>query len=479
MYTFQDFEKAADRIAFIRQAIDAHRNSVEYRIATEADLYDRQQNVTVNAFSKQIFSSGGRKIIDPTASNNRIASNFFHRLLSQRVTYSLGNGISFTEHIRRDVDANGNTISIDETKERLGNDFDTTLYFTAYAAERDGKAYALLNYDSKDGYTLHLFPMTQFVPLVDEFDGALRAGIRFWSLEWGKRPVTAVLYEEDGYTTYRTRENSAGLDLIEYVPKRAYKQIVQHTDAAGDVIVGDENYSAGLPVIPLYGKNRQSALIGIRAAIDSYDLIQSGFANDISDCAQIYWIIGNALGMDETDIQKFRERLLFQHVAVADTDNSSVTPHTQEIPYAAREAYLTRIADRIYKDFGAFNPETVAAANVTATQIKAAYQTQDEEADDFEYRCIQFIRRMLELMGIDDMPQFKRNMIANQSEQVQMIMMEAQYLDDETLLNLLPNITPDMVPEILARRDAQDASKWSQTAFEPEEEETPAETQEA
>jgi hypothetical protein len=166
--------------------------------------------------------------------------------------------------------------------------------------------------------------------------------------------------------------------------------------------------------------------------------------------------------MDDSDIRKFRERLLFQHMAVVDTDNSSATPHTQEVPYAAREAYLNRIADRIYKDFGAFNPETVAAGNITATQIKAAYQAQDEEADDFEYRVIQFIRRVLALMGIEDMPQFKRNMVANQLEQVQMVVAEAPYLDDETILTLLPNITPDMVQPILARKGVQDNERWDE-----------------
>ena len=69
-------------------------------------------------------------------------------------------------------------------------------------------------------------------------------------------------------------------------------------------------------------------------------------------------------------------------------------------------------------------------------------------------------RGALRGQGIDAAPQYKRNRIANQSEQVQMVMQEAEYLDDTTLLTLLPNITPDMIPEILARRDAQDNSRF-------------------
>ena len=156
------------------------------------------------------------------------------------------------------------------------------------------------------------------------------------------------------------------------------------------------------------------------------------------------------------------DRLRLAHVAVADTDNSSVTPYTQEPPYNGREAYLNRIANSIYRDFGAFNPEDVAAGAITATQINAAYQPMDEEADAFEYQVIEFVQQILRLNGLDGTPQFKRNRIANQTEQITNVMQEAQYLDDQTILELLPNITPDMIPEIMARRDAQDSARWTE-----------------
>ena len=122
---------------------------------------------------------------------------------------------------------------------------------------------------------------------------------------------------------------------------------------------------------------------------------------------------------------------------------------------------LERIKASIYRDFGAFDPESVAAGAITATQINAAYQPMDEEADAFEYQIIEFVQQILTLNGLGGTPQFKRNRISNQAEQVKMIIAEAQYLDDETVLSLLPNITPDMIPEIMARKDAQDASRWN------------------
>ena len=461
MQTFQDFQEAVQRgeiIKFIRDAIQQHRNSDAYKIAIDADEYDAQRNVTINDTVKRLYSisntvdekTGAEKMgvsqhADTTASNHHIASNFFHRLNTQRVSYSLGNGVTF---------------DTDGVKEKLGIKFDTDLSELAGCALKHGVSFGFWNLDR-----LHVFPLTAFVPLWDESDGSLRAGIRYWSIDWKRKPVYAVLYEEDGYTKYKSRGKS-GLTLEEMEPKRTYRQTVAHTDAGGDEVIGEENYSA-LPIVPLYGnKQHQSTLVGMRAAIDSYDLIQSGFANDVTDCAQIYWLLGNALGMKDDEIQHFMDRLRFSHVAVADMDNSSVTPYTQEPPYNAREAYLNRIANSIYRDFGAFNPEDVAAGDVTATQIRAAYQAQDEEADAFEYQIIECVQQILALQGLEGTPQFSRNRVANQLEEVNMVVSEAQWLDDETVLDLLPNVTPDMKQAILERKDVQDAQRLQDDDFE-------------
>lgn len=444
MLTFQDFQTAVEKgrtLNFLRDAITGHRNSDGYEIAVIADEYDAQRNSTINDAVRRIYSMAGAPLEDFTASNNRIASNFFRRLNTQRCTYSLGNGVTF---------------DTDGVKEKLGIRFDTDLYQIAYNALKHGMAFGFWNVDR-----LYSFPLTEFVPLWDETDGALKAGIRYWSLDWKRKPVFAVLYEEDGYSKYRSKGGKSGLTLEEMEPKRAYRQTVAHTEAGGDEVIGEENYSA-LPIVPLYAnRQHQSTLVGMRAAIDAFDLIQSGFANDITDCAQVYWLIGNAMGMDETDIQRFMDRLRLQHVAVADTDNSSVTPYSQEPPYNSREAFLNRIAHSIYRDFGAFNPEDVKAGNVTATQINAAYQAMDEEADAFEYQIIEFTQQILALQGLEATPQFKRNRISNQTETITNVIQEAAFLDDQTVLELLPNITPDMAEEIMARKDAQDATRWT------------------
>ena len=442
MITFQDFEQAQNKREFVFNAIARQQCSVEYEIAQTANLYDRQKNKTINDYVRTIFSMSGAEIEDFTATNSKIASNFFHRLNTQRCTYSLGNGISFAND-------DDNVL-----KKKLGDKFDSRLYDAGYYALIHGVAFGFWN-----GEKLHVFELTEFVPLWDENDGTLKAGIRFWQIDPSK-PMIAVLYEIDGYTKFKRTQDGDDYKFSTAESKQPYKITVRQNPAGDVEVIGEENYST-LPIVPLYGSRlKQSTLVGMQSAIDSFDLIRSGFANDLSDCTQIYWLIENAGGMDNDDLARFRDKLKLQHIAEVDTnDGTKVTPYTQEIPYQARQAYLEDIRAGIYEDFGGLDVHQVDADS-TNDHLEAAYQPMDENADDFEYQLIEFIQQILVIAGLPlDMPVFKRNRISNTKEQVDMVMLEAAYLDEQTILQKLPNITPDEVKEIMNRMQQEDQNR--------------------
>lgn len=441
MITYQDFEKVRgsnDVAKFIGKLIDAHESSEIVKTARIADEYDHQRNVTIREYSVLRYTAKGSQYKDFTKTPSRIASNYFNLLNTRLKNYSLGNGVTFTQ---------------ETTKDKLGKDFDTVLSRAGYDALIHGVSFIFWNFDRS-----HVFPLTEFAPLWDETSGALRAGVRYWRIAKDK-PIQAVLYEEDGFTRY-AGESASRLKMVD--EKRAYKQRVSRAPAdAQDAIVGEENYSA-LPIVPLWGSRlHQSTLVGNRQAIDSYDLVFSGFADDLKECAQIYWLIENYGGMSADDIQEFLDQMTLTHAASADTQNGGkITPYTQEVPYQSRSAYLSMIRTAIYEAFGVMDTASIAAGNKTATEINAAYQAMDDKADDFEYQIGECVQQLLALQGIDDYPQFKRNRISNQYEQVQMVMLEAEYLDEETVLNKLPNVTPDEVEGIMQRKAEQERSRF-------------------
>lgn len=439
MLTYSDFEKASDIAEFVNGAILAYKSSEAYGMACLADEYDAQRNPTISETVRTIYNISGQRVRDYTASNHRLACNIFNRLNTQRCMYSLGNGVSFVDPYEA---SKGET---DETKQALGPHFDHILREAGYHALIHGVSYLFWDVDR-----CYYFTAREFVPLVDENDGTLRAGIRFWQLDSSK-PMNAVLYERDGFTKFQTVDGR--LAMTE--EKRAYILTYHYTDA-GDVVSVDEDNYVALPIVRMYGSRlKQSTLVGMREAIDAYDLIQSGFANDLADCAQVYWIVENYGGMTDEDLAEFLDRLKLNHIANADTQSGGkVTPYTQDIPHEARKAFLDDIRARIYEDFGGLDVHTVAAG-ATNDHIDAAYQPLDENAADFEHWVSDAITQLLALQGIEDTPVFKRQRISNQKEQVEMLVQEAAWLDEATILRKLPNLTPDeVVAVMLANEDA-------------------------
>lgn len=453
-YTYQDYEKTSDTAGFISGAISAHKASEAYKTAVIADMYDHQKNVTIGDYVKTLYTSEGVQVEDFTANTSRIASNLFNRLNTQRVQYSLGNGVSF---VQPDESQDGT----DEVKERLGEQFDRDISEAAYYALIHGVSFPFWNFDD-----LVVFKLTEFVPLWDENTGALKAGIRFWQLDRSK-PLSVTFYREDGYSEWRrgkdgtmkpiddNGEPSDGETVHPYKVTSAY---VPADDSL--TVVGEENYGS-LPIVPMWATRlKQSTLVGMRSAIDAYDLIRSGFADDLQDCAMVYWIVRNAGGMSDAELAQFRDRVKLQKIAVVDgTDGADATAYTQEVPYQARQACLEELRNGIYEDFGALDVHTIAAG-ATNDHIDAAYQPMDENAADFENWVGEAIVQLLRLAGIEDRPVFTRQRISNQKEQVDMVVQEAQWLDTATVLRKLPNIRPDEVAAILSGMEAEDMGRF-------------------
>lgn len=434
MLTYQDFLKNKDTNLkeFLLKVVNEHKMSEAYKIASDAEQYDKQQNVTIMKFQKYLYNMKGAKIPDIISPNHRLSSNFLNRFTTQLTQYLLGNGVTFSD---------------EGVKEKLGQSFDTELQKAGKFSLLGGVSFGFWDLDK-----VRVFKITEFAPLLDEENGGLRVGVRFWQLAPNK-PLRMTLYEEDGYTEYIKMD---GEDVKELQPKRPYKLIVKVTESDGIEIYNGGNYPS-FPIVPLYANNyHRSELIGLRENIDAYDLIKSGFANDL-DGNLLYWLIENADGMDDVDVARLIERIRTLGVAIND---GAVSPQEINIPYESRIAYLDRLEQDMYKDFGALKVENITAGGTTATQIKSSYTPLDMKANDFEYQCIEFVQNILKLQGIEATPQFKRDKIANYQEETTIILQAADYLDDETILNHLPFLTPDEINGILERKEKEEAERY-------------------
>lgn len=445
MYTYQDLLKFGDneeaKMAFCLDVIKEHKGTMMYKMAVQADEYDAHRNTTIMNYQKFLYNLKGQAVPDRFTPNYKLPSNFFNSFITQTNQYLLGNGVQIS------TDSKAKNAAQKE-KDKLGKRFDNQLQKGGRYALMHGVSFGFWNYDH-----MEVFKFTEFAPLKDEENGSLMSGIRFWQIA-PEKPLRFNLYEVDGYTEYIERVGQKP-EIMQ--PKRAYI-IHTTTDGIGNEIREGENYPT-FPIVPLWGNlQHQSELVGTQYSIDCYDLIKSGFANDLDDVSSIYWILHNSGGMEDTDLAKFVERIKTIRAVNVDTDSGQAADaHTLEVPHEARTAYLARLEQDLYRDFQIVNVTSISGGQKTATEIMAAYTPMDAKVDQFEYCVLDFLEAIFALAGVEGSATFKRSRVVNQTEETEMVISAAQYLDDEAVLNHLPWLTPEEAEDILQRRDDKSA----------------------
>ena len=442
--TYQDLlEVGANesaRMAFILAAINDHKASDLYKTAVDARLYYQGENPTISRYEKVIYDMKGLAHKDMYTANHKIKSKFFQIVVDQENSYLLGNGVMLKSGANKD---------------RLGKDLDQQLSRAAENALIGGVAFGFWNLDH-----IEVFKITEFVPLYDEENGALMAGIRFWQISESK-PLRCTLYEPDGFTEYIKR---SGEDMAELRAKRTY---IIHTTSAeleSTKIYEGENYPT-FPIVPLKNnEDSRSELCGGRNTIDALDIVRSGMVNNVDEGSIIYWALTNCGGMDYDDAEKFLRTVKSTHVAFMDNadDGAHAEPHTVEMPVDSSQAAVEMLRRALFEDFQAIDTGDDTLNASTATGIKFRYTALDLKTDKFERQVTTFLHGIFELAGVDDEPSYTRNQIINKQEEMQTLSMMAPYVDDKytTTKSLTIMGDADMVEEVLDRRAEDDLGRF-------------------
>ena len=432
MKTYQDWLKIAEksdeeRLRFIYAAINDFKGSDRYVNALYGEDYYTGKNTTIKRYEKILFNAANQAIPDTFSANHKLASRFFYRSVKQANSVLLGNGCKWK---------NG------KGEKALGDDFDARLLEAGRNCQVGGVAYGFYN----NGHVL-IFKAQDFVPMIDEEDGAIKTGFRFWQLD-DTKPLRVTIYELDGYTEAMfNKDNQAGIITQ---AKRPYLTVKKETPANGIEEYDYMNYPT-FPIIPLYANEaKESELLPIRPTIDAYDLIQSGYASDIDDANIIYWTITNAGGMDDVDLVKFLDKMRKMHAAQLD-DDQVVTPNTIDVPFNGREAILDRLEKQLYKDAMALNTYDLASGAV------------NEKLDGLESNITEFVQALLDVAGVEDEATYDRSIVINKSEEVQTVLDSANYLDSEYVTQKIMTILgdKDQIDEVLRKMDAENLERMT------------------
>ena len=238
-YTYQDYLAAEDKIALLCKAIEKFKASAEFVRALSASSYFRGENPTIarktilRARKIETRGTDGRRHVRAGTEDvvgNRIGSSFLFRFVTQQNQFLLSEGVSLPE----------------ETKKRLGADFDHLLSRLGECALLHGVSYGYWNADHLEIIEMARAAGSGFFPLLDEMTGELMLGVQFWQLG-AKRPMFLRLFEQDGVTILRV--SGKQVDVVR--EKTAYVRTLRR-DALGDTLDVERQGYGRLPLIPLY-----------------------------------------------------------------------------------------------------------------------------------------------------------------------------------------------------------------------------------
>lgn len=444
MLTFLDLQKCGDnrqlRLQFVERAISEHIHSPEYKTAEIAELYFKHLNPDIAAVEKFIYDLRGMAHKDVINPNHKLGNNRYYAIITESVSYLLGNGVSF----------NNNNV-----KDRLGSDFDDILMDILTDAENSGVSYGYF-----DGDKLMKFAFKEFKAIPDDYTSEIRAGVRFTQID-KQKPLMAILYEEDGYTEYKQELDEEGNPKpLEQVSEKRPYETKMYKDEYGVYSESVYQYST-LPIYPLYNRNNQSEIVGNRETLAALDLMQSQLINNTAQGEFIYWILKNFGGMDDVADSNFIINTLKSHIIHIDDDGEAI-PHQMTVPVQASESSIAMLNDKLNDDMMSMQSKTLRAGNVTATEIKQAYAPLRLKTSAIESNVRRFIKGILNIAGIDTKEafSFQYDEPINKAEELQLMVQAAQYLSEDVVTRQICTILGliDEYNEIQKQKSADDLS---------------------
>lgn len=320
---------------------------------------------------------GGSFVENPYVSNHRIGYGVFADIVSQKVNTLLDE----TPQI--------------ETKEKLPPDFVRNLgYGLKIAGNKASSQSAGFLYIQWDGQ-VKVFDTEQCIPYFSEYDGTLAGLIRSWIIKTGKGDVMFVeTYDKKGLTIYRTKRKAPG-ELELYGKTTPYK----FTDLKNALGTEREPEEMPIPIVML--KNNETATSdlkpSVRAKIDAIDIVNSGFANNIEDFSELYWVVKNSAGMDQGYFNDFIANINRTKKVFVSGDGADIATHQVTIPTEARTKFVELMKSELVFETGILDSQALTGSSLTNVAIKAATMKLRQRVSEFEWQVYQAARQAIQL----------------------------------------------------------------------------------
>ena len=381
----------------------------------KAELYYRNQNDILRRRNPLAESHKDKDPDNPLRNaDNRISHNWHQLLLNQKASYAMTVPPAFDvddESLNHDI-----VVIFGDKYPKIAKDL-------CINAGNAGMAWLHVWRDpDNDFFKYAVVDSKQIRPVFSKsLDHNLEGVLRIYE-DYNEEGDTIIVYEYWNDTecwAYSTKKK----DGLEGLDEHRIFSIVQN-DEAEETNQFTHDWGA-IPFIPFRNNPiEQSDLDPIKALIDVYDKVYSGFVNDIDDIQEIIFVLTNYAGEDKKEFMDDLKRYKMVKVDSEDGEKSGVDTLAIEIPVEARNKLLEITREAIFTNGQGVDPQKNIGTNNSGVALKYMYSLLELKTGmletEFRVGFAELARFVLKYKGVDPDVQIKqtwtRTSINNDSE---------------------------------------------------------------
>lgn len=465
MITFQELEEQkliSNSIItdsdIIRDLIEEH--DTEHMI--EGEKYYYNENDILN--KKQYYYRDEVKMEDDTKTNNKIPHNWHKLLVDQKVAYLVGKPpVMQAEKKDKKFEDRLNLI--------LGEEWHDTLNEIGTNSCNKGKEWLHIYINQEGLFKFIIIPAEEVIPIYDtSLQENLEGILRYYLVEVnGKDRIRVEWWTREIVTFYL--ENDSGVFVLDDTELNNPDYHFYYNDIG-----------YGWSKVPFIefpnNEKRVSDLKFYKELIDEYDSNVSDLANNLEDIQEVITILK---GYENTNLSEFNENLrYYKTIKVRAEPGSGVDKLEFNIPIEAKKEMLDRLEDNMFLFGQGVNMKTDKFGNSpSGVALKFLYSLLDLKASTMERKFRKSVKRLLwfatEYINIVDKTDydnttvqvtFRKTMIANDKEDVEVAKNSKGIISDETIIANHPWVE-DVATEIerLKKQEETELDKFPSSKY--------------
>lgn len=448
--------------AKLRADTDAYLGDIIEDLITDHDTNDMQTGVDYfrnkhDILDREIYYwKDGVKVKDETATNNRVPNNYHKLLVKQKMGYLVGKPITFSDKEAENDDQgevnSPNEEFINITNDILGEKWDDTANELVKGASNKGIEWLHIYIDGKGGFGYTIIDAREIIPIWEtQKQEELQAVIRYYEIEVnGENRLRAEFWTKDDVSYYLEGKNG------KYYPDPTVDENPQghfsRVKTVGDQVLSEEASSWDMvPFIPFKNNEEMSPdLNDYKELIDVYNKVFADGANNIEDIQDVIWVLKNYQGQS---LDKFQDNLRKYKAMKTDGDGGAEAV-TIDIPVEAREKFLDRTEENIYKfGMGVDVSTDKYGNNPSGVALQFLYSLLDLKCDTLERKfkrairkLLEFIAKYMEITENEDYDSsvvkitFNKSMITNEAEKVESAKKSKGVVSDRSVVENHPYV---------------------------------------